>query len=284
QARAAATARGAAAAAEAVDFRQGVGAAAAARVGGGVEILLVPCLSDNYAPVLHDPATGATAVVDTPEVGPILAAIEERGWKLTHILNTHHHHDHAGGNEELKRRTGCVVIGPAGEAERIPAIDTPVGQGDTVKVGSLEAEVLEVGGHTAGHIAYHFPRQRAAFVGDALFVLGCGRMFEGTPAQFWESLLKLRALPDDTVVYCAHEYTEANARFATHLGGIPRLPERVSAISELRAAGQATVPTLLGHEKETNPFLMADSDAVRAAAGVPAGATPVEVRVGRTGP
>lgn len=262
---------------EALDFRQGMGAAAAAQIGSGVEVVMVPCLSDNYAPILHDPATGATAVVDTPEVGPILEAIEKRGWRLTHILNTHHHYDHAGGNAELKKKTGCKIIGPAGEAHKIPGIDVPAGQGDKVQVGSLEAEVLEVGGHTLGHVAYHFPQQKLAFVGDALFVLGCGRMFEGTPAQFWESLSKLRALPDDTVVYCAHEYTQTNARFAVHFGGVPRLTERAEVISEMRAAGQATVPTLLGHEKATNPFLLADSDGVRDAAGLPEGAAPVEV-------
>jgi len=254
-----------------------MGEAAAKRVGPDMEVMMVPCLSDNYAPVFHDKTTGATAVVDTPEVGPILAAIEQRGWKLTHILNTHHHNDHTGGNEELVQRTGCKVIGPAGESSKIPGIQVAVGEGDKVSVGSLEANVLEVGGHTLGHIAYHFPGQNVAFVGDTLFVLGCGRIFEGTPSQMLASLEKLRALPDDTVVYCAHEYTESNARFAEHVGGIPGLSERVAAIRELRSAGHPTVPTILGHEKATNPFLRADSDDLRAAAGLPKGAVPVQV-------
>lgn len=254
-----------------------MGEAAAAQLGGGIEVLLVPCLSDNYAPVLHDASTGATAVVDTPEVKPILAAIEQRGWKLTHVLNTHHHLDHTGGNEELQRLTGCEVVGPRGEADKIPGLGRAVGEGDRVKVGALEATVIEVGGHTKGHIAYHFPEQKAAFVGDTLFVLGCGRVFEGTPSQMWASLQKLRALPDETVFYCAHEYTESNARFAEHLGGVAGLPERVAAVRELRAGGRPTVPALLGHEKATNPFLRADCDELRAAAGLPKGAVPVQV-------
>eukprot|EP00747_Dinoflagellata_sp_TGD_P180150 gnl/TRDRNA2_/TRDRNA2_32126_c0_seq1.p1 gnl/TRDRNA2_/TRDRNA2_32126_c0~~gnl/TRDRNA2_/TRDRNA2_32126_c0_seq1.p1 ORF type:complete len:346 (+),score=47.61 gnl/TRDRNA2_/TRDRNA2_32126_c0_seq1:41-1078(+) len=257
------------------DFQQGMGEAAAGHVSGGMNVILVPCLSDNYAPIFHDAATGATAVVDTPEVEPILQAIESRGWHLTHILNTHHHNDHTGGNLELKQRTGCKIVGPAGE--HIPGIDIAVNEGDSVQVGSFGGSVLEVGGHTAGHIAYHFPDQKAAFVGDTLFNLGCGRLFEGSPAQMWTSLLKIRALPDQTVTYCAHEYTASNARFATHLGGIPQLPERVDAINGLRAEGLPTVPMILGHEKLTNPFLRADDDLVRKAAGLPNGATPVEV-------
>lgn len=261
----------------ALDFRLGMGAAAATGVTGGMEVILVPCLSDNYAPIFHDKATGATAVVDTPEVAPILRALEDRGWILTHILNTHHHADHTGGNLELKRRTGCTIIGPKGEASRIPGIDVAVGQGDLIDVGGFQAEVLEVGGHTAGHVAYHFPTQRAAFVGDTLFVLGCGRLFEGTPAQMWSSLLKIRELPDETVCFCAHEYTASNARFATSLGGVPMLGDRVVTIHEMRSEGTATVPTLLGHEKETNPFLRADSDELREAVGLPVGASPVDV-------
>jgi len=264
-------------AATALDFRLGMGEAAAALVGDGAEVILVPCLSDNYAPIIHDPATGATAVVDTPEVGPIMAALESRGWQLSHILNTHHHLDHTGGNEALVRRTGARVFGPAGEASRIPGLDVAVREGDVVEVGGLRASVLEVGGHTRGHIAFHFAEQRVAFVGDTLFTLGCGRIFEGTPTQMFGSLEKLRGLPDDTVVYCAHEYTEANARFAQHLGGIHSLPERVEVIRELRRAGRPTVPTLLGHEKATNPFLRAHTDELREAAGLPRGSETVQV-------
>lgn len=259
------------------DYSQGMGEAAAAHVGSGMEVVLVPCLSDNYAPVLHDPSTGATAVVDTPEVGPIFTALEARGWTLTHILNTHHHADHTGGNMELKNRTNCQIVGPAGEASRIPGLDVAVGDGDCIKVGCLEAAVLEVGGHTAGHIAYHFADQNVAFVGDTLFNLGCGRLFEGTPAQMWKSMSKIRALPDDTVTYCGHEYTEANARFAIHVGGVPGLEDRVAVIKELRQQGKATVPMLLGHEKETNAFLRGDSPQLCEAVGLPIGTPSVEV-------
>lgn len=261
-----------------IDFAQGMGDVAAAGVADDMEVILVSCLSDNYVPILHDPETGATAVIDTPEVEPIMNALDKRGWKLTHILNTHHHADHAGGNEELKKRTGAIIVAPAGEASKIRGIDVTAKDGDKVKVGHMEAQVLEVGGHTLGHIAYHFPKQRAAFVGDALFVLGCGRIFEGTPAQMWESLLKLRELPDDTVVYCAHEYTQSNAKFASHVGGVPGLEKRVAVVQELRSAGKATVPTLLGHEKATNPFLRADiGDDLRVAVGLDGGASPLEI-------
>jgi len=260
-----------------LDFASGMGEAAATHVRGGMEVIMVPCLKDNYAPILHDAATGATAVIDTPEVGPIRTAIDARKWKLTHILNTHWHGDHTGGNLQLQELTGCQIVGPAGEAERIPGLQVPLKDGDTLKVGSFEATVLDVGGHTAGHIAYHFPAQGVAFVGDALFNLGCGRLFEGTPQQMWTSLQKIRALPDDTVVYCAHEYTESNARFATHLGGVPLLPDRVQAIQDLRRDRRATVPMLLGHEKATNPFLLADSESVREAVGLPAGTSATEV-------
>ena len=176
-----------------------------------------PCLSDNYAFLLHDPATGATAVVDTPEVAPIEAALRETGWKLTHILNTHWHADHTGGNTELKARHGCVVVGPRGErkgADAIPGMDVSVGQDDIVNIGSIEAKVLDVPGHTAGHVAYHFADNSVVFVGDTLFAMGCGRLFEGDAATMWRSIQKIMALPRDTAVYCAHEYTLANARFA----------------------------------------------------------------------
>ncbi|MFA7638873.1 MAG: hydroxyacylglutathione hydrolase, partial [Parvibaculum sp.] len=171
-----------------------------------LEIHQFPCLNDNYGYLVHEPSTGMTAAIDTPEVAPILAALTEKGWKLTHILNTHHHFDHAGGNTGLKEKTGCVVIGPKGEKHKIPGIDRAVGEGDVVELGAARARVIDVPGHTAGHIAYSFDEDRVAFVGDTLFALGCGRLFEGTPAQMWTSLGKLMALPDDTTVYCAHEY------------------------------------------------------------------------------
>jgi len=228
----------------------------------------------NYGYLLHDHASGATAAIDTPEVGPIVAACERRGWTLTHIFNTHHHWDHAGGNEELKRRFGCEIIGPAREVVKIPSIDRPVCGGDSFTFGGEQVDVLDVGGHTLGHIAYHIPSASAAFVGDALFALGCGRLFEGTAEQAWASLQRLAALPPHTAVYCAHEYTEANLRFA--LSVEPQndaLQARAREIGRLRAAGQPTVPSTIGVELDTNPFLRPSSSALRAHVGVPADET-----------
>lgn len=215
-----------------------------------------PCLNDNYGFLLHSEATGETAAIDTPEVAPILRELDDKGWRLTHILNTHHHFDHAGGNLELKDKTGCTIVGPKDEAAKIPGLDRAVGDGDEVAFGGEVARVIGVPGHTAGHIAYHFAGQHLAFVGDTLFALGCGRLFEGTPQQMWTSLQKLMALPDETVVYCAHEYTQANAKFALSVEpGNEALLARARAIDEKRRKGQPTVPTTIGLEKETNPFL-----------------------------
>jgi hydroxyacylglutathione hydrolase len=220
----------------------------------------IPCLSDNYGYLLHSQKTGETATIDTPEVEPILKALDDRGWRLTHILNTHHHFDHAGGNKDIKMRTGCTVIGPKDEAAKIPGIDRAVGDGDTVAFGDVKAKVLGVPGHTLGHIAYFFEEAGIAFVGDSLFALGCGRIFEGTPPQMWESLSKLAALPDDTTVYCAHEYTQANAKFALSVEpGNDQLVTRARQIDELRREGKPTVPTTIGLEKATNPFLRPQS-------------------------
>lgn len=234
-----------------------------------LEIQQIPCLDDNYGYLVHDPASGATASIDTPEVGPIMAALEKRGWKLTHILNTHHHYDHAGGNAELKEKTGCTIIGPRGEQDAIPGIDIAVGEGDIVELGTARARVIDVPGHTRGHIAYSFADDHVAFVGDTLFALGCGRLFEGTPEQMWTSLNKLMALPDDTVIYCAHEYTQANARFA--LSVEPQnaaLVARAKEIDDKRAKGEWTVPTTIALEKATNPFLRAASGDLRATLGM----------------
>lgn len=242
-----------------------------------LEIHQFPCLSDNYGFLVHDRDAGVTACIDTPEVGPILAALEQRGWRLTHILNTHWHPDHAGGNEQLRARTGCEVIGPAGERERIPALGRAVRDGDVFDLGGHEVRVLEVPGHTAGHVAYWLPADRVAFVGDTLFALGCGRLFEGTPEQMWASLRKLMALPPETVVYCAHEYTQANARFALTVDPENEaLRERARAIDEARAAGRFTVPTTIAEELRTNPFLRAADPALQRALGLE-GASPVEV-------
>jgi hydroxyacylglutathione hydrolase len=234
-----------------------------------LEVHMFPCLSDNYGFLVHDPASGSTAVIDTPEVAPINSALAEKGWELTHILNTHHHFDHAGGNEALKAQWGCTVVGAAGDAARIPGIDVRVTDGERLKFGSTEARIIETPGHTTGHIAYYFADDGIAFVGDTLFALGCGRLFEGSPADMWTSLEKLMALPDDTVVYCAHEYTQANAAFALSVEpGNAALVARAEEIDRLRAAGTPTVPTTIGLEKATNPFLRPDSDNLRATIGM----------------
>jgi hydroxyacylglutathione hydrolase len=234
-----------------------------------IEIHQFPALNDNYGYLVHEPSTGATAAIDTPEVAPILKALDEKGWKLTHILNTHHHFDHAGGNAELKEKTGCMIVGPKGEQELIPGIDRAVGEGDIVELGAARARVIDVPGHTRGHVAYHFAEDRVVFVGDTLFALGCGRLFEGTAEQMWTSLSKLMALPDDTTVYCAHEYTQSNARFA--LSVEPQnaaLVARAKEIDEKRARGEWTVPTTIALEKATNPFLRAASRDLRLMVGM----------------
>ena len=177
----------------------------------------IPCLTDNYGYLIHDPDAGHTATIDTPEVGPINAALAETGWTLTHIMNTHHHFDHAGGNEELKKKWHCTVIGSRKDSARIPGIDNEVGDGDKFRFGNHDVQVFDVSGHTIGHIAFYFAEAEKLFCGDALFALGCGRLFEGTPDQMWTSLQKLIELPDNTGVYCAHEYTESNLRWANNL-------------------------------------------------------------------
>lgn len=234
-----------------------------------LEVHMFPCLSDNYGFLIHDGQANVTAVIDTPEVGPINAALAEKGWRLTHILNTHHHFDHAGGNEALKAQWGCIVVGAANDASRIPGIDVKVADGDTYQFGNHAAQILEVPGHTTGHIAYYFADDGVAFVGDTLFALGCGRLFEGTPQQMWTSLRKLMALPDETTVYCAHEYTQANAAFAlTVEPGNEALLARSAEIDRLRAEGIPTVPTTIGLEKATNPFLRPDSANLRTTIGL----------------
>ena len=242
-----------------------------------LEVYQFPCLQDNYGFLIHDSATGATAAIDTPEVAPINRALADRGWQLTHILNTHHHFDHAGGNDALKAQWQCQVVGAAIDAERIPGIDLEVKDGESLAFGSAQAEVLEVPGHTSGHIAYYFAEAQIAFVGDTLFALGCGRLFEGTPQQMNDSLNKLMALPDDTMVYCAHEYTEANAAFAATVEpDNPALQQRIQDIQRLREAGQPTVPTSIGLERATNPFVRADSSELQSVLGM-VGADAVDV-------
>jgi len=219
-----------------------------------------PCLSDNYGFLVRDEASGAVACVDTPDADAVLAQLQAAGWDLDLILNTHWHPDHAGGNAAIKAATGATIVGPA-EVTRIAPLDQVVAHGDVVDLGDSRLEVIDTGGHTLGHITYFAPTDRLAFVGDTLFALGCGRLFEGTAAQMWASLSRLTALPDDTKVYCAHEYTAANARFALSVDKDPRLAARSETIFAARARGEPTVPTSIGLEKATNPFLRArDAD------------------------
>lgn len=230
---------------------------------------MFPCLDDNYGFLVHDPDSGLTACVDTPEVQPILAALREKNWDLTHILNTHHHFDHAGGNLELKEKTDAVVIGPRKDADRIPGIDIQMGNEDVYMFGAHEMTILETPGHTSGHIIYYFADSGIAFVGDTLFSLGCGRLFEGTPAEMWRSLQSLMRMPDDTRIYCAHEYTAANGRFALTVD--PEngdLRKRMAEVERLRSESKPTIPTTLGLERRTNPFLRSDSAAVREQVGL----------------
>ena len=242
-----------------------------------LEIVLIPALSDNYVYLLHDAETGDTAVVDPAEAAPVEEALRERNWKLTHILNTHHHMDHVGGNQDLKAKWGCPIVGPRAETARIEGMDVLVSEGDTYAVGKHTAQVFETPGHTTGHIAFWFKDSDALFCGDTLFVLGCGRMFEGNPPGFWDSLCKLRALPDSTRVYCGHEYTQANARFAVSVDPENgELIARAEEINSLRSEGKPTIPSLLGQEKAINPFLRADDAALQAALGM-SGASPSAV-------
>ena len=225
-----------------------------------VEIAQVPVLSDNYVYLIHDPDSGRTAVVD-PAVGPpVMEAAEQRGWTITDIWNTHWHPDHTGANLEIKAATGATVTGPAAEAAKIPGIDRAVSEGDEVRLGSAVARVIDVPAHTAGHIAYHLPEDGALFCGDTLFAMGCGRLFEGTAAQMWDNFSKLMALPDPTLVYCAHEYTQSNGRFAlTVEPDNAALVARMMQVDAARAKGEPTIPTTIGLERATNPFTRAAS-------------------------
>jgi hydroxyacylglutathione hydrolase len=223
-----------------------------------LEIVRIPVLSDNYVWLVHEPVSKATMVVDPAVAEPVLAEAAARGWIITDIWNTHWHPDHTGGNAAIKAATGCTITGPVAEAARIPTLERLVAGGDTVMLGGVAAQVWDVPAHTAGHIAYHFADDAAIFVGDTMFAMGCGRLFEGTAEQMFANLQALGTLPDATRVYCAHEYTLSNARFAVTVEpDNAALAERLAEVEAMRTRGEATVPTTIGAERATNPFLRA---------------------------
>lgn len=227
------------------------------------------CLKDNFGVLVHDSKTGETASIDAPEAEPIRKALAEKGWKLTHILVTHHHADHTQGIAALKAETGCRVIGPKAEGARIQGLDATVGGGDKLKFAGHDIEVIDTPGHTAGHITYWMPGSKVAFVGDTLFAIGCGRVIEGNPQMMWESLSKLAKLPPETMIYCGHEYTQSNARFALTIEpDNAALQSRATEVDKLIAAGKPTCPTRLGDELEFNPFLRPQVPAIRQRLGL----------------
>lgn len=235
-----------------------------------LEIHQFPCLSDNYGVLIHDPEQNVTASIDAPDADAVQAALSEKGWTLTHILTTHHHADHTGGNAALKAATGCRIVGPKGEAQKIPTLDETVGEGDTFQFGRFKVDVFETPGHTLGHISYYLPDAGVAFVGDTMFAMGCGRLFEGDAKMMWSSLSKLMTLPDETVLYCGHEYTLGNARFAVDVDpGNEALKQRAIEVEALRAKGAPTLPTTLALEKATSPFVRAADPDLRAHLGMP---------------
>ena len=223
-----------------------------------LEIVRIPVLSDNYVWLVHDPASGETVVVDPALADPVIEAAAARGWRITQIWNTHWHGDHTGGNAAIKAATGCTITGPAAEAARIATLDRLVGEGDEVRIGAHIAKVLEVPAHTAGHIAYHLAEDSVLFIGDTLFAMGCGRLFEGTPVQMFANMRRLEALPGDTQVYCAHEYTLANAHYARVAEPDNQaISDRLLRVEAARAVNEATVPTTIALERATNPFMRA---------------------------
>jgi hydroxyacylglutathione hydrolase len=242
-----------------------------------LQILTIPCLADNYAYLAHDPTTGETAAVDVPEAAPIIKALENKGWTLSHILLTHHHWDHIEGLSHLLAAAPAKVVGAKADANRLPPLDIAVSEGNGFMFGGEECHVIDVSGHTVGHIAFHFPLSKIVFTGDSLMALGCGRVFEGTLPQMWQSLCKLAALPTDTVVCSGHEYTQANAKFALTVDpGNSALISRANAVDAARKKGQPTVPSTLKEEQETNPFLRASDPEIQANLGM-SGADPRDV-------
>lgn len=225
-----------------------------------IEIVRIPVLSDNYVWLAHDPASGETVVIDPAVAEPVLAAAAERGWTIGQIWNTHWHPDHIGGNDAIKAATGCTVSAPAAEAAKIPSLDVALAEGDEVRLGAIVGRVMEVPAHTAGHIAFHLPGEDVLFVGDTLFAMGCGRLFEGSPAQMFANMKRLETLPPRTQVYCAHEYTQSNGRYALVAEpGNDAIRARMDAVDAARAKGEATVPTTIALERATNPFMRAGS-------------------------
>jgi hydroxyacylglutathione hydrolase len=234
-----------------------------------LEVHQFPSRSDNYGVLVHDKATGATAAIDAPDAEELLAALHEKGWKLTHILTTHHHNDHTAGNAAVKRATGCTIVGPAKEAESIPGIDVTVREGDRVEIGGATARVIETPGHTRGHVSYHFPDDGLVFVGDTLFSVGCGRLLEGDAKTMWSSLEKLAKLPPETSLYCGHEYTDANCRFALTVEPENNaLQARAKEVAKLAERGAPALPTTIKQELATNPFLRPSSPAIQKRLGM----------------
>jgi hydroxyacylglutathione hydrolase len=225
-----------------------------------LEIITLSVLTDNYIYLIHDPVSHETAAVDPALAQPVLDLLQKKGWQLTYILNTHHHSDHVGGNLQLKQHTGCKIIAAQADSARIPGIDRGVNEGDAISIGNHKAEMISTPGHTRAHIVYHFVEDNILFCGDTLFVMGCGRLFEGTPEQMWHSLQKLKALPKETLVYCTHEYTQTNGRFAlTVEPDNQSLQRRMAEVNRLRSHNQPTVPTTIAEELATNPFFREDS-------------------------
>ena len=234
-----------------------------------LDVIQIPVLNDNYIYLIHDPKSDQVAIVDPAVEDEVVAALSAHGWVPNYILNTHHHGDHVGANLALKERYGLQIVGPAADRDRIPGIDIALKEGETITIGDESATVFDVPGHTRGHIAYYFAESAILFCGDTLFAMGCGRLFEGTPAEMWQSLQKFMTLPRDTSVYCAHEYTEANGRFALSVepGNID-LQDRMKSVSDLRAKGKPTVPFTIGAELDTNPFLRPASANLQATIGL----------------
>ncbi len=232
-------------------------------------IIQIPVLTDNYIYLIHDALSGETAAIDPALAQPVLDVLDKKDWRVTYILNTHHHSDHVGGNLELKQKTGCKIIAAHSDRERIPGIDIGVSEDDVISLGSQTARVVSTPGHTSGHIVYFFVEDGALFCGDTLFVMGCGRLFEGTPEQMWNSLQKLKALPPSTRIYCAHEYTQANGRFALSVEPEnPQLQQKMLEVQQLRADNKPTVPSTIEQERATNPFFRDDSIGIQKTLGL----------------